>query len=287
MSLLQNLGTNCSTGVQGSALGKCTDYKLGDIKAIAFLEAGTTITAFNQTIFEGLIKDGKLHLLKNVEDVEVSNNENDEFTSSQGFVSRLRGAKPIEIITFRKSLCFDKRLNSFVSNGAFEVVKFFEKGVLIATKKDGSVFKGFELGMVDKQEYSFLAGSEQEMSKLKYQYTDNIEKNSYHQILRYEDLNFDPLSYEGVLQGVIQVVSSSATTKVIKIVDACNSSLDYTTLIPDLVTSFTMVGGVISTVVLTNGNLEITHNGTPTSLTLNIVEDVDGNYYKTATNVLA
>ena len=157
--ILQNLG-NCEGAISGTGLGNCSNLEIGDFKGVGLLNKGTKFTTLTQTSFETLITTGKLHQLLGVEDFEVANAENETFTSSQGFAKTIRQSKPTETLTFRKGMCFDKALSSLVSNNKYDVVKYFDKGVLLATTKDGVNMKGFSVGMIDKAKYTQLSGGD-------------------------------------------------------------------------------------------------------------------------------
>ena len=283
--ILQNLG-NCEGAVTGTGLGNCSNLEIGDFKGVGLLNKGTKFTSLTQPSFETLITTNKLHQLLGVEDFEVANAENETFTSSQGFAKTIRQSKPTETLTFRKGMCFDKALSSLVSNNKYDVVKYFDKGVLLATTKDGLEMKGFSVGMIDKAKYTQLSGGDPANSKIMYQCVDSSELDLYWVFIPYTALDFDPLAYQGVIQTAINVVSNTAGVLTIEILDSCNSSVDYSSVVPSVAGSFNLVGATIDTVTLVGNRIEIAYTGTPTAVALNIVEDVDGNFYKSASKTL-
>lgn len=284
--ILQNLG-NCIGAVSGTALGDCSNLEIGDIKGVGLLNKKTTIATLNKTNFETLITDGKLHQLLGVEDLEVANNENETFTSSQGFNKTIRTAKPTETLTFRKGKCFDKFLATFKSNNKFDIIKYYDNGLLIATDIKGEVMKGFSLGMVDKMLYSHLQGGDPENSKLIYQLINNNELEVNWVYIPYSNLDFNPLEYEGVIETNLEVVSNTGGTMVLKVSNNCNSSISYTSVIPSVTGSFTLSGANIDTISLVDDTIEIAYTGTATSVKLNIVKDVLNNFYKSKAVVLS
>jgi hypothetical protein len=277
--ILQNLG-DCKGAVSGTGLGNCSNLEIGDLKGVGLLNKNEKFTTLTSTSFETLITTGKLHQLLGVEDFEVANAENETFTSSQGFAKTIRQSKPSETLTFRKGMCFDKALTTLVSNNAFDVVKYYDKGILIATTKDGVNMKGFNVGMVDKQKYSHLSGGDPANSKIMYQLVDSLELDLYWVFIPYTSLNFNPLDYQGVIETNIVVVSNTAGTLTIQIKESCNSNNNVTSLVPVVTGSFNLTGGTITAVALVGSNIEIDYTGTPTVVKLNIVEDVNGNFYK-------
>jgi len=284
--ILQNLG-DCKGAVSGTGLGNCSNLEVGDLKGIGFLNKNEKFTTLTGTSFENLIKDGKLHQLLGVEDFEVANAENETFTSSQGFAKTIRQSKPTETLTFRKGMCFDRALTTLVSNNEYDVIKYYDKGILIATTKDGFNMKGFSVGMIDKQKFSHLSGGDPANSKIMYQLIDSLELDLYWVFLPYSSLNFSPLDYQGIIETNIVEVSNTAGTLTIQIKESCNSNNDVTTLVPAVANSFTLTGGTITTVALVGSNIEIAYTGTPTAIKLNIVEDVNGNFYKSGISFLA
>jgi hypothetical protein len=183
-------------------------------------------------------------------------------------------------------MCFDKALTSLVSNNKYDVVKYFDKGVLLATTKDGVNMKGFSVGMIDKAKYTQLSGGDPANSKIMFQCVDSSELDLYWVFIPYTALDFDPLTYQGVIQTTINVVSNTAGVLTLEVLDNCNSSVDYSSVVPSVVGSFTLTGATIDDVTLTGGNLVIEYTGTATTVSLNIVEDVDGNFYKSASKTL-
>jgi hypothetical protein len=284
--ILQNLG-DCKGAVSGTGLGNCSNLEIGDLKGIGLLNKNEKFTTLTSTSFIELLVKGKLHQLLGVEDFEVANAENETFTSSQGFAKTIRQSKPTETLTFRKGMCFDKALTSLVSNNAFDVVKYYDKGILLATTKDGVNMKGFNVGMIDKQKYSHLSGGDPANSKIMYQLVDSLELDLYWVFIPYTSLNFNPLDYQGVIETNIVVVSNTAGTLTIQIKESCNSNNDITSLVPAVTDSFTLTGGTITAVALVNNNLVIDYTGTATAVKLNIVEDVNGNFYKSGAVTLS
>jgi hypothetical protein len=113
-----------------------------------------------------------------------------------------------------------------------------------------------------------------------YQLVDSLELDLYWVFIPYTSLNFNPLDYQGVIETNIVVVSNTAGTLTIQIKESCNSNNDVTSLVPAVTGSFNLTGGTITAVALVSGNLEIDYTGTATAVKLNIVEDVNGNFYK-------
>jgi hypothetical protein len=284
--ILQNLG-DCKGAVSGTGLGSCSNLEVGDLKGVGLLNKNEKFTTLTSTSFEALITTGKLHQLLGVEDFEVANAENETFTSSQGFAKTIRQSKPTETLTFRKGMCFDKALTTLVSNNEFDVIKYFEKGILLGTTKDGVNMKGFNVGMIDKQKYSHLSGGDPANSKIMYQLVDSLELDLYWVFIPYTSLNFNPLDYQGVIETSIVVISNTAGTLTIQVKESCNSNNDVTSLVPAVTGSFNLTGGSITTVALTDGNIVIDYTGTATAVKLNIVEDVNGNFYKSGAVALS
>lgn len=276
--MIQQFLANCVGAESGTGLGQCSNLEPGDLQGIALIKKGEKFTELNKTSFEALIESRKLHQFLGIEDFEVSDAENEIFTSSQGYKKVIRRSKPTESLTFRKGMCYDRALFSFVSNGRYDVIKYFDKGVLVATTKDGQYMKGFNIGMADKNIFSHLKGNEHSKSDFMYQLVDSQELDLYWVFIPYTALDFDPLAYVGVIQTNINVVSQNVNIITIQILDNC-SGVDLTSLIPTLLSSFTLIGATIDTVSFIDGNIEIAYTGTPTAATLNMVQDANGNYY--------
>jgi hypothetical protein len=155
--------------------------------------------------------------------------------------------------------------------------------------------KGFNLGMVTINHYKEANGGEVAETMVKIQYVNPNELYSQRLFFKWADLDFELEDVKGILECVVNVVSNEDDLLTIKLFQACNydptttttgANREITSLIPSVAGSFNLSGATIDDVTLTGGNLVIAYTGTPTAVVLNIVEDVDGNFYKSASKTL-
>lgn len=282
--ILQNLG-NCSVGVAGTGIAKCSNLQKGNLIGGFFVDKGTKMTNLNKATLETLLLAGKLHSVINSTGYEMGDLEDQYSTSSTLIQSKSQDAKPTEMFKFWGGNCFYTNIKTLESYNEYDFFRVFEKGIELVNYS-ATQLKGFDLGMVTIPHYKEQTGSEPAESSIKIQYVKPEELHSKRIFYLFENLDFDLNDFKGIYQSSINVISNTGGVLTLKVVDNCNSSNDYTTLVPAVASSFTLKGGTITTVALTNGNIVINYTGTATSIKLNIVEDVNGNFYKSGLSFL-
>jgi hypothetical protein len=283
--MLQNLG-NCNIGVAGTGINKCSNKQKGNAIGGFFWDKGTKLTNLNKSSLDALVLAGKLHSVINAVGYEMGDMEDQFATSSTLFQNKTQDAKPTETYKFWNGTCFNTFVNTLESYNEYDFARVFEKGIELVNYSETQL-KGFDLGMVTIPHYKEQSGSESAETTIKIQYVKPEELKEKRIFYTWESLDFDLNDFKGVFQSVVKVISNTAGTLTIQVLDACNGSIDYTSLVPAVAGSFTLTGGSITTVALVSGNLEIDYTGTATAVKLNIVEDVNGNFYKSGSVALS
>lgn len=298
MELFQQLG-QCEGVVIGTGVGTCPIGDLGDFLGTGLNTKGTTLsttaTGYTETVFRGLITDGKLHQLLNVDSFEDATPENERYTSPQGFMKSVREGKPMYNINFRNGYCFDRGLQSLKGQNRWDAQLYFSNGILLTTNSQGTKLKGFDLGMLDANTFKFLTGTDTEFSRISMQFKNAKEFTDTWVFIPYTTLGFNPTEIDDVIETkVVFAVAPTASdlSVTVQLVDNCNNSISYASLFDATADWLVKVNGVaktITTAALTGENLELTFTGAllisdVVTVSLNgIVEDAELKYYKSNT----
>jgi hypothetical protein len=289
---------NCATDVAGTGTGQCPIDQLGDMLGIGLLNKGTTLDvvtdSLNETNFRTLITSGKLHQLLDREAFEQNTPDNDMYTSPEGLITSIRAGKPQFALTYSKGLCFHKALYDLQGKNRWDAILYFEKGMLMATNVSNTKVKGFDAGSLIVGTYMFQQGTEIEKGKATIQFKSAEEFNTKWVYFSYDQLGYSPLDIDGVIDTKLSFVETpqvAATYVKVKVLDSCNTSINYATLF-DSVSDYTLkVGGfprTISAVSVNSGEVSLSFAtaltlGQSIEVSLNgILADADLNYYKSA-----
>jgi len=299
MVLFQQLG-QCEGVVIGTGVGTCPIGDLSDFLGVGLNDKGTTLATtangYTETVFRGLITDGKLHQLLNVDAFEDATPENERYTSPQGFMKSVREGKPMYNVNFRNGYCFDRGLQSLKGQGRWDAQLYFSNGILLTTNSQGTKLKGFDLGMLDANVFKFLSATETEYSRIAMQFKNAKEFTDTWVFIPYTILGFNPTEIDDVIETKVSLVApiaDSVTEIVVNLVDNCNNSISYASLFDSVGDWELKVNGVaraISTVVLSGENISLnfvtsTNTGEVITISLKgIVADTELKYYKS--NVL-
>lgn len=292
-----NFGT-CEKNTFGTGKGSCPIGILGDLQGLSVINKGTTLSTtadgFNETVFRNFITTGKLHQLNNLDGFEDATPENERYTSPQGFMNTVREGKPMYNINFRKGFCFDRALQSLKGQDRWDVILYFKSGILVCTDAQGTKLKGLNLGMFDANPFKFLSGTDSEFSRIALQFNDVIEFTEKWVFIPYDILGFEPLKIESSIETIINFSTPpvAGSEIVVAIVDACNSSVNYTDLI-DNVTDYTVlvngIENVVTAVSIASGVATLTLNTALVSTDIvkvylkDVVADAELKYYKSNT----
>jgi hypothetical protein len=287
---------NCATDVAGTGTGQCPIDQLGDMVGIGALAKGTTLDvvtdSLTETSFRTLVTGGKLHQLLDREAFEQSTPDNDLYTSPEGLITSIRSGKPQFAFTYSKGLCFHKALYSLQGKNRWDIVLYFEKGMLMAYNTANTKIKGFDAGSLIVGSYMFQQGNEIEKGKATIQFKSAEEFNTRWVYFPYDELGFSPLEIDGVIDTQLafsEAPANAGTTVKVKVLDGCNTSINYTSLFDAVGDYKLVVSGVtktITAVAVADGVATLTFTGAlatgnKVEVSLNgVVEDAELNYYK-------
>lgn len=245
----------------------------------------------NDATFRSLITDGKLHQLVNSYAFEDTTPENERSTSSDGLMQTIREGKPMYSFTFKKGMYNAKAMQSLKGNNRWDAFFYFTEGLLVALDTAGANLKGFNGSMFDVDSYKFKQGAETEFSKVSLQLSDAKEFNQRFVFFTWEELGFNALEIEGVIETVVSFNASpvAGTSITVKVADANNRSISYASLFDTDSNWKVLKSGVdnaVTTVSITGEVITLTLDNPLTSadsvsVSLNgIVADVEMKYYK-------
>lgn len=289
---------NCATDVAGTGTGQCPIDQLGDLLGKGLLSKGTTLDVVTDSLteasFRTLITTGKLHQLLDREAFEQNTPENDLYTSPEGLITSIRAGKPQFALTYSKGLCFHKALYDLQGKNRWDSILYFDKGMLMATNTAKTKIKGFDASSLIVGTYMFQQGTEIEKGKATIQFKSAEEFNTKWVYFSYEQLGFSPLDIDGVIDTNLkfqQDPAVGATDVSVRVLDGCNTSINYSSLF-DSVSDYTLrVGGfpkTINAVSINDGVATLTFTGAlslgnKVEVSLNgVVSDSELNYYKSS-----
>ena len=289
----------CASQYLGTGRGQCPITDFGDLKGIGLLRKGTKLTVatdtLNETTFRALITDGKLHQLVGSFGFEDTTPENATEESTDGVMQVVRDGKPMYNMTFKKGYAYNQAVHSLKGFANWDILFYFTEGIFLATNFGNTEIKGFNAGMVDADSYKLKSGNVTEFAKIKFQLLDSKEYNERGSFFTYDELGFDALEIEGVINTnvVLSNLPVALDTELnVLVKDANNTSIDYTAEFDAVGDWKVLVNGsevVIATVTIASG---IAVLGIPALASSDVVEvslngvaaDLELKYYKSRIN---
>ena len=176
----------------------------------------------------------------------------------------------------------------------WDAMFYFTKGVLMAYNTSKTQLKGFNAGMLDVDSYKFKVGAETEFSKATLQLVSTEEFNTRWVFFPYEEIGFNALEIDGVIQSEVALNAIPADTDTeieVTLVDGYNSSISYASLfdvVGDWLVTVNGVSVVISAVAITGNVATLTIPALASTDVVNvslngIVADDELKYYKSNT----
>ena len=287
MAVIEAFG-NCQSDLIGSAIDQCTINSYGDLKGIGLLQPGTKITDANlilETAWETLVKDNKYFPYMDIFNFEQTTPENEIATSSAGLNRVIRDGKPSYTLTYSASSCLVKSLQN-KKGLVWDIIFFFDKGVLFKTNTDGSV-GGFTASYFDVGTLRFQSGTDIQSVTVMFQIDNSRDFNSRFGFATYDALGFDLSALKGALEGVLTATAEAGTSISVTVNASCISSVGYIGL--EQVSNWT-VNGVAPSAVSSAGNVYTLTVPTMTAGQYQTIilkgEDANGNIYKGKTTIV-
>jgi len=214
MAVLDYQYGDCVLNAIGTGSGQCELSDFGDFVGAGLLNKGTTITkstltsssVFATTLKE-LIQGRKLHQFTNFYDFTQDTPENEINTSALGIMQNVRDGKPYFGMMFTKNSYFHKKAWAYKSQGKYDALMYFTKGVLFWNNIDGTKLKGGSVSMVDVETKRFKQGTDLEMTTMKVQFDQPEEFNTRYTFYTYEQLGVDLNQLDGVIDVTVNVTT--------------------------------------------------------------------------------
>lgn len=231
MSTLINDFGNCGASVAGTGTTACEILSFGDLLGQGVLEKGTTFAitngsvAFDETVFDALIQDRKLHQLINRMNFAQDTPDNEVFTDPTGLESSIRDGKPKLTVGFNRGGEFHKKMHTLKGDNRWDMFLYFTEGILMCTDASGENAKGFDVGRFDVSTLKFLAGTDPQQGSTMVQFTRPNEFNKTHLFIPWDKLGFDASLKDGVIDVAVTVVTpptNSGTNMVVRLTAASN-----------------------------------------------------------------
>lgn len=300
MAINLNSYGNCTTDLRGTGSRSCDIQTFGDVLGIGLLTKGFTWDVATDTINEASwltsVQDFNLFPFLGIYNFEQTTPDNEVNTSSTGVLSKVRNGKPQFTFSFDKGGCFHKSLYDKSGKSKWDLAMLFDKGLLVATNQAGTKVKGFNMGLFDVETFRLVQGTDPQMSMAKLQLLDAEEFNLRFQFITWEELGFNALEREGVVDTkvIIDAVADGDTEVTFSVVSACNND-DVITSLDDTDNYDVIVEGsskVLGTATYSSSTLKytVTFTGAVSEgdeltvklrdLTKDVAKDALGNLFK-------
>lgn len=216
MATIAEIGNliSCGTNALGTGTKGCKDVfrrtvSLYVTKAGTIYDNSADFTGSNAYI-ESLQIDKKLIILKGVEELTATLEEDVRETDGDGVIRTLRKGLYSFSAKFRNGLTFQSALASLNSFGAYDISFVDSDGNILGTASQNS-FKGFTVGMLEDNGYMFENNSESQSESITFQFLDRDEVSKDNYMVSHTVLDWKPQKQEGVNQVSLEIVTPSDT----------------------------------------------------------------------------
>lgn len=232
MPVLINDFGNCDASVAGTGTTSCDFLSFGDLLGQGVIEKGETLAitagslALDETVFDALIQDRKLHQLINRMNFTQDTPDNEVFTDPTGLESSIRDGKPKLTVGYNRGGELHKKMHTLKGDNRWDMFLYFTNGILLTTNAAGTLGKGFDVGRFDVSTLKFLAGTDPQQSSTMVQFTRPNEFNKTHLFIPWDKLGFDASLKDGVIDTIVTVVTPPANTEstmVVRLTAASNT----------------------------------------------------------------
>jgi hypothetical protein len=302
MAINLNSYGNCTTDLRGTGTRSCDIQTFGDVLGIALLQKGISFNVLtdtlNNALWLGRLKAFQLFPFLGVYNFEQTTPDNEINTSSTGVLSKVRNGKPQFTFSFDKGGCFHKALYDKSGKSRWDIAMLFDKGLLMATNQSETQLKGFNMGLFDVETFRLVQGTDPQMSMAKIQLLDAEEFNQRFQFFTWEQLGFNALEVNGVVDTVVSVdtpVNDGDDEVVLSVANACNVddvilgldetanwALGGTQATPRTITGVAFDADTLKYTLTLSGVLAENDTIQPrlVSGSTSVAEDADGNLFK-------
>lgn len=235
-----NSSTCGDSDKQGTEVLTCNLIDFGNARGGSLWEKGTKtlIASFSETEFDKLILSRKIHQFGNLFGFKQTNAKNEVATSdTKKEVTTQKGLSKIEFENINNP-CLHKALYMMAGQDKYDLVLYFDEGVLIWTDSKKLNFKGVSGGRFDVANLDLAMGTNPMKSMAEIQLDNPNEYNTRFVFKTWADLGFDALEKRGVIDTNLTIIgtpTATATTITIEVNTSCGNSpivgLDDVTLV--------------------------------------------------------
>lgn len=234
----------------GTGADDCDVFSLDDVVGAAITTKDVKFTIATDTIltkYKELVRKKKIFPLIGLYSFEQSTPDNDVATSSIGIKFEIREGKVEMSLIYNKSHCAHRALFTKKAFKKWNILLFFKNHVVGAKSIDGLDWKGFDMGMFTVSTFKVQQGSDPQMTKVTFQFTEigTKEWNTRLTPISNDEVLAELNGIDGVIDCNITYPTAPAagTTVVVDVKSACNGAAK-TGLIT---TAFWTLGGVQAT----------------------------------------
>lgn len=207
---LANL-VNCGVDALGTGTKGCIDI-LTRVTSLYITKSGFVYDSteeFSQTYIAQLQAEGKLIILKGVEELTPTLEEDVKETGADGVIYVVRKGLYSFNAKFRKGFAYEAALASLRSFGAYDMSFVDYNGNVLGTL-DSTSIKGFSVGMLENDGITLANNSTRMSQGLSFQFTerDEMDKDSF--FISNTELDWKPQSQDGVNQVVLSYTATPA-----------------------------------------------------------------------------
>lgn len=215
-----NLVACGAAAVLGTGTNGCNPF-FKKVSSVWLLESGFVLDGsqtLNQTYVQLLQAQGKLIILKGVENFidNTPDNVTEEFES--GVEKHVRKAKYKFLAEFSKGMYFNAALDYLNSDGSYDVILVDVDGNLLGTKSTTGSLKGFTLGMLQKAKLKWADDSTAQREGIMFQMTVPNEFDRDYVYVQNTQLDFNPETLDGINEIVLDIAAMTDAATTITIV---------------------------------------------------------------------
>jgi hypothetical protein len=197
----------------GTGSGDCDVSSLDDIvggalttKDVKFnIAADTFLTKYKE-----FVRRKKIFPMIGLYNFEQSTPDNEMSTSSIGIKFEIREGKVEMSLIFNKSHCYHRSLFTKKAFKKWNLILFFKNHVNGAKTIDGLNWKGFDLGMFTVSTFKIQQGTDPQMTKVTFQFTEigTKEWNTRMAPIPNSEVTEELNGYDGVIESTIAYVTA-------------------------------------------------------------------------------
>lgn len=218
MAIDLNRFGDCEEDFLGSGTDICDIQSFGDPRGIGLAKKtwrlNLTSGTFDAAAYRGFLQNLDIFPFTPIHDFQQGTPENTKNTSSVEIMRVTREGKPFFTFNFTKGSTSHKSLYQKRGQDRWDLLIFFDTGVLLAETSDGTEIKGFDAGMLSVETFKFVQGGDPEMSMALIQLVDTEEFNARHTFIPYTQIGLNLFRTDGVIDATLTTQPVSAGTTV-------------------------------------------------------------------------